>query len=454
MIEKVFMDNISTKLSNYEADLVFGKSENWEVFRESTSESAHLLGTILRYIALKHCNNPLNEFIPIEATVTRTLSWDKEITICVGEGRSGKVFESSKKWIPLNVAPYPVSQFLSKHSATEVYINPSDKRAVIIVDKITPEWMLDFCSVLFRILTWRYPTGLCEDDKTFFAALSKHDISKINQLIDDKYTTFNLRDLAIKKALNGWENKFKENKINILNNKREDIGMRIRKHESELADCYSKLNSIIFETNAILSALADSIKSSELDNFFLTHKQLHVQGIADIPYSITFSILETLEYYDKDEFLRIYNNPSSYLNKHKDIREIFYNIFVLNKGSFRVESAFSLTDLSALYIFQQRFFRENSLPHPHLHNYGCLGANSTPILEYMKNGDWDLAIEQAIATTKNINFGDIVTLTSFINDIEAAKNNCKCIIADNGTEMTPSEFLQYIRTQEGDVKDV
>ena len=62
----------------------------------------------------------------------------------------------------------------------------------------------------------------------------------------------------------------------------------------------------------------------------------------------------------------------------------------------------------------------------------------------MQQGNWDMAIEQSIAATKNINFGDIVVIDSFLRDIRNSMDSCKCIVANNGKEMTPREFLAYI----------
>ena len=62
-----------------------------------------------------------------------------------------------------------------------------------------------------------------------------------------------------------------------------------------------------------------------------------------------------------------------------------------------------------------------------------------------------MAIEQTIAAVKNINFGDSVVVGEFVNDVRRALDGaCKCILADNGKDMTLREFLAYIRENKED----
>ena len=55
-----------------------------------------------------------------------------------------------------------------------------------------------------------------------------------------------------------------------------------------------------------------------------------------------------------------------------------------------------------------------------------------------------MAIEQAIAATKNINFGDSIVFPKFIKDLMQSMNK-KIIIIEDGSELTPNEFLEYIK---------
>ncbi len=65
-----------------------------------------------------------------------------------------------------------------------------------------------------------------------------------------------------------------------------------------------------------------------------------------------------------------------------------------------------------------------------------------------------MAIEQSIAAVKNINFGDSIVIGEFVSDVRNAFNTSrKCILADNGKEMTLREFLAYIRENKEENED-
>jgi hypothetical protein len=129
------------------------------------------------------------------------------------------------------------------------------------------------------------------------------------------------------------------------------------------------------------------------------------------------------------------------------IIEVIINVFLKHYGTFRVDSMFTMTGISSLNVKSHTRadeYLDTHLPHPHLVNHGCLGGNGTYIGKYMSEGRWDMAIEQSIAATKNINFGDTTVVNSMMRDIYN-RMDVKFIIADNGQEMSPNEFLEYVK---------
>ena len=161
-------------------------------------------------------------------------------------------------------------------------------------------------------------------------------------------------------------------------------------------------------------------------------------------------VAETIEYFDSDAFIRLYNNPNSSIGgASKDVKDIFHAVFADNKGVFKVEGMFQLTNLASIRAISHSTsgqFGDTRLPHPHLYHHACLGGNETYINNYLRQGNWDMAIEQTIAAVKNINFGDSTVIREFVEDVRhALQGSCKCVLADNGKDMTLREFLAYIR---------
>ena len=81
----------------------------------------------------------------------------------------------------------------------------------------------------------------------------------------------------------------------------------------------------------------------------------------------------------------------------------------------------------------------DSLRHPHLGNYDCLGANEPHIRRAMEKNDWEIALEQCIAASKNIAWGDSTVVRTFLNHIDGRRNK-RCIITEDGRQLTIQEF--------------
>ena len=148
--------------------------------------------------------------------------------------------------------------------------------------------------------------------------------------------------------------------------------------------------------------------------------------------------------------MRLYTNRHSSIgNAPKDVKDIFHAVFAEGKGMFRVEGVFRLVNLASIIARRGTTsgqFSETHMPHPHLYHHACLGGNETYINNYLKQGNWDMAIEQTIAAVKNINFGDATVIREFVEDVQNSLDSSRrCILADNGKEMTLREFLAYVR---------
>lgn len=425
--------------------------------------------TLFRYIALKHSDSddirPIkgvlyNAYTEINLDVLCRPNDVEDIHLIETDNKGFSQVAIPVNWIELNSTQFPVNVFLSKVIKTRVFCNLKTEKTIIVVTKTpTDQWYSRFCSILFRLLPWIYVDGKVPDDEIEVFRLftqEKFDSNKFKEIIDETATRCNLREIALRKTLCGWENSIRGSLLNEAEECVTNHLEAVRNAELRLGECLDKLS--VAQNHLKALSLLPLDNSNSVYQFFATHKQLHViskkhGGSAS---TIKFSILDTIEFYDYDVFSAVYNNPSSPLGKApKDIRDIFWGLFGINKGVMRVEALFNLNNLSSLVPVccdVSGECNDTHLPHPHLYHHGCLGGNKNYILKYMEDGDWDLAIEQAIAAVKNINFGDAVVLNEFIGDVKNRMTDCKFIIADNGEEMTLMEFLYYIIQNEEEEK--
>lgn len=450
--------DVNTLITGSDANALFGDDYD------------NLLETTLRYIALKYHQGDIADIKPIRSNCEQFSRYadgnelaqlaengdvDTELFIYTAPRDTKLLYIDAEGWVQLDKPPFPVSLFLSKVSETRVFINNNVKKAIIFVRNATEKWIELLCASMFRVIPWRCNNGeIDKDDHLLFASICQRDSETFTSIVNSLVRKKDLKSVRLKTMLFGWGDGYREVQMQSIQN-------RINEYHRYIADCQNKISNYLrglAELNVNLSALqAQNIsKDDSVFKFFKTHSDIYVKTTQRDPQYgdiLYYSIVDTLEYYDKDEFLRVFNNDGSHLGRApREVRELLYAIFAENKGAIRVESYFKLINLSSLYPIERTTsgdFIDISIPHPHLYHYACLGANGNYINSYLENGDWDMAIEQTIAATKNVNFGDGAVMSKFINDLVGAYNtNIKFIVADNGTEMTFKEFLEYIRKRE------
>lgn len=453
------MNYVNTIITSPDATALFGGDGDLLL-------GCYTLEAVLRFIALKHHQGGIETIKPIECHASRFYEGDNgnkyaryakehgiELYILSAPRGAQLPTINEEGWVALDTPPYPVAPYLSGASETRVYTNTTSKCTIVFVRNASSEkWMDMFCSSMFRILPWYFADGISEDEKNLFKAINSNDGKAFAKIINDLCAAYDFKDARLKKSLIGWNDGRRKRQIKILKNNAGKTLQRIESHQQDITKLLNELDT--YNVNLLaLQAQEDSTDDS-VYKFFINHPNIVVLDITpgcDDGNVMEYCVLETLEYYDRDEFLRVYNNKNSNIGcADNDVREILFAIFGLgeSRGAFRVESMFRLTNLSGLNVLRNsrsHQYDNTYLPHPHLVTYGCLGGNSKYITEYMQQGNWDLAIEQSIAATKNINFGDSTVVGSFVGDIYNHMCDCRCILADNGKEMTPTEFLAYIR---------
>lgn len=441
------------KIISNAASIYFGLNNRFAL------DSAVLEAT-LRYISIKSNSGDIENtnFIKVKFHSDTHCNFSpsdvqQENTICIHKVRAGcdvSLFPEDG-WSYLDNPPFPTARFLSQFSATQIAVNNSYKCAVVVVKNPTEKWIDNFCSALYRILTWLYPQNSTptQEEIALFRAINTGNGEEFSSIVDSCYGDIDFEAHITKKLLTGWANKSKDQQIINLQNQRKDIEQKVANYEQNLHKLYQDLSNVVTSLNQWMKVYDKDDLS--VYNFFQSHKQLSVLSTSQNGYGASvlyYSILETLEYFDEDAFMAMYKEKRSILyDQGRDFaRRICYETFINKRGKFRFESQFMLTNVTGLAAVAgvvSHKYDDISMPNPHLFHHHCLGDNEGYINGYLKTGDWDLAIEQTIAATKNLYFGDSVVFREFLGDIWEYKDR-KCIVLDDGTNISPQELYDIV----------
>ena len=101
------------------------------------------------------------------------------------------------------------------------------------------------------------------------------------------------------------------------------------------------------------------------------------------------------------------------------VRKIIKYCLVDKKAKIHTYAKFELTNEGVVCVSEDHSNSGNEvgMPHPHLIRFGCLGTNGAELDKYNSQYEWDMAIEQVIAATRNINIDDPSAMYEFIESI-------------------------------------
>lgn len=435
----------------------------FDINRTSVIDGSNLLETTLRYISVLTAGEKVFEsdyqhlkYTEASAYWASVQDIARENSIMVitdcdnrywGEGSSFQTyFVDSPDFVELNDNFCPVNQFLSsKPQFSRVFVNNSLKSAVITTSSATPStrWFIKMLSVLPRVLQWIFTTEELRTDK-YFKSLLDEDFDGIINAVNETCSKIDFRKIQLTKLLAGYEDYYVTEQIQNLKHTNEAFYNDIRECERKIANYLS----IKAQNNIQIQALQNSLKNGDnaVLNFFMQRPCLTI--IKREGGRLFYSVTETLEYYDEEEYARSMPNYITRLqDKHQaNYKKLLDSIFIDKKGAFRVKSDFVFNYTSSLQpkkkdeVVGSMYF--DILPHPHLANFACLGANAAAIDKYLEEGDWDMAIDQTIGATKNINFGDSAVVGRFLDFLEC---NPKTKMIEYGDQyLSPSEYYKIV----------
>ena len=346
-------------------------------------------------------------------------------------------YEGWKAEFTFNGKPFPVNQYLSQYCRTKIYINEELKRIVAFVDRRANHvWVQAFESVICRLMPWYFPLDLSDEEKAFYKSIAvdnkavkpEEAAEILVNFVNTVAQQIDFRALKLHRMLDGIADRSRQSRMRDLRSSITSTGRDIQSYRNTLADLYSRLDSYNLELNG-LEALPPE-KDDAMFTFFNNHKQLTILDVMDS--ELRFGVEDTLEFYDEDEFVRVFKGGRSYLsNHHPKVRKALWAIFKERRGVIRIQATFKLRNFKLVEPMSRNTFVKNCMPNPHIYYHACSGGNETYYYQYAESGDWDLAIEQAIAATKNLNWGDSTVCSEMVSWL--TNNECTpCIYVADG----------------------
>lgn len=367
--------------------------------------------------------------------------------------------------------PFPAARYLSQFGDTKLYVNYEAKRIVAFVNsRASHIWIQAFETLLCRLMTWYFPPDLPEEEMTFARSIAADNLagitdrekreSKLSEMaeifisyVNAASKVIDFRSMKLHAMLDGVADRARKKQVARLRDTIESIMSEIRSLSRDLGRKYTELDTE--KTTLTGLELVPDSDDDSMYKFFSSRSQLNLMECGD--WGLKFGVDETLDFYDVDIFNRAYNNNRSFIHsRNSDVVETVKAVFGERRGVFRVNAVFDLEDFRLINSLQDQAFIEDAMPNPHIVWFGCDGDNGRYYSQYAESGDWELGVEQAIAATKNLSWGDSIVCGRMLDWI-GNHMNVRCIYCGDGSPVegnprdlklvTIEEFLEIVRAK-------
>lgn len=350
------------------------------------------------------------------------------------------------------VSAQNIEKFINEKFGRKVYIRifPKENTVCLFVDNMNMEiWHLlqSFMSKYFEVFK-EHP--LDSDEIEFARSLTlKTSTSYINRLqtLADSET---FRDFALHIQLNGFERRLYERKLSAAKENVNACERSLENLMNQLRDITKKHleAKIFFEGLAQITSAIE--EKTELQEYLLANK--NITDISVEENHIRFVVKTFLTPYHTDDWENMSRRGAIFSSLHgftsEDAKLLLDAIFSEDhtlrlKVCGHVDLDYLYADVRSNTNYDYSRLKDY-VPNAHLARHSCFGQNKPDIVAQLQQGDAIGAIECAINCVKHMNVNEIsASFGPFLKSVMSCEG--KCIVAEDGTEMTPREAIAYLK---------
>lgn len=347
-----------------------------------------------------------------------------------------------------------VEKFIKDRLEQTVYVRifPKENAVVLFIEKLSTElWhlMQSFISRYFEIFKTK---PLTEKELDFVRSLTLRGPSNYLQYLDELTDTEEFRRYSLKIQLDRFEKQVFERKLESAKNDIARVQGEIDRLMTQYRDAIAKQLEAKIRYEGLQVMTENTEEKTELQEYLIDNKNLTKVAINGS--SITFVVKTYLIPYLMDSWDsmskrgEIFKGFSGEFKDPANAKLLLDAIFSYDHTlKLRMCAYINLDYLMCTVKSGSNYDYSNIkdyIPNPHLFYHNCFGQNGPDILDQINMGDPIGAIECAINCVKHVNIDEwSMTFKPFLNNL--MKFNGKCIVTEDGQEMTVTEALHYLK---------
>lgn len=366
---------------------------------------------------------------------------NKKYTLAFFKGTDSLVrdtLDKSTDYVRMNTSKCPIENYIkSKTTMTGdflVYQNLASEKVVVLIDDAydmttsnQEKFKKIFLSTFPLLFPWFYQEKLDDIEKELYRQCSLENVEPLANYINslpqdfiDNVNSFDMQNKIEKYFKYSYDRTKADLEREVANTK-----STINRYYEDLANQYKYLETNVAKLKAFETQGEGD--PSELIQFFRDNQKVITLSEDSNETNISYDVVSDLEYFDGDYFEEMYKNEKTFIHRYdKKWIKFLYDVFVTRKYKILMSCSWKLSGNAVVTPRRgQRtssFNARHSIPNPHIYFYGCLGQNAQALNEYAKKGNWELAMLQSVAATKNINLYDTTVTKTFIEAFDEWMN--------------------------------
>lgn len=350
---------------------------------------------------------------------------------------------------------------------TLCFINPELKSVAVFVENLSVSKMHYLQCAILGFFPWYFSPekGVSKLEMELINTLRGKDSNEYSACIAQIAERYDFRTAIIKQKLAGFETRYEKLECDRVRMNITSTDNTISRLNSDISRELEKRREFEIRLLGLEAKIAEGVENSEIMDYFIRNKKLELDYVDDR--HLGFVVKDYITYFNEDLAKRMIENPRSFIYRPDSssgyeyipsdkMKELMQAIFIDQIIKIKVCAAydFNLTG-NVEGISGYNFGPEYAcyIPNPHIQYFSCMGGYSRPINEALQNHDYISALEQTIASAKNINFGDSVVMNRFMRkfygmgESETSRARNKCVELPDGTLVTPAQAADWVWAQ-------
>lgn len=358
-----------------------------------------------------------------------------------------------------------VTTFYRKSFYVLCYINPELKSVYLFTENLDYRKLHYLQCSIFAFMPWYFDPkdGVSEDEMELINSLREKDSAHYERCIAKIAEKSNLRELSIRKLLDGFETRYERIEADKARNRIAQYNEEIVNLNERIGDYLREIREMNIRLLGLTTKMEQSSDDSEIMEYFLCNKNVSLREVTDS--AMTFVCGDYLEYFDEDMARHVIDNSGSYVYRpggrsanyairKENMKKLMYAIFVDGTLKMKMCAAYRLEldgSVRAMSGYEYGAEFSDCTPNTHIDRYSCMGNYNYTINQMLKDHNYIGAVEQCIASCKSLNFGDSCVMEEFMRRLYGMSDydvNIRCIELPDKSIVEPKEAIEWLLKQE------